>query len=466
MKPSNREEPELYLLLEDYGKRRSSGPAVVTDWGPEVYPLQLLLDDYGSRPKPPGAIAEIPPAPHAPELRLLSEDFDPVRRYREQFPDGAPDLAPLAGEPLDFEVHWDSKIGRDLDRRKAASFAVHAALIAFLVAQPYQPRPHELTERQVDQPSTNITLLAPSAQEIEALTRSEPDSTGETKVFRGREESEAPAIVVPEPTPQPAPQPRPTPPIPVVEEEPEPAPAPQIVEEKPPTVPEPPEPAPVEVAANATPAPGEFQRGKELARRPNPRELPAPRAPKPKEEPKLVLEDPKAVAPSEQGPVELAKLGINTRPDQVIQSAIENMQQSGGGRQAVGEGVGAGRSGGYSPPSPGNIGSGLELLSDPKGVDFRPYLIQVLNAVRRNWYAVLPESARLGLERGRVAIQFSIDRTGGVPKLVIADASGSQPLDRASVAGISASLPFPPLPEDFSGDQIRLQLVFLYNMKR
>src|SRR5690606_23167628 len=112
------------------------------------------------------------------------------------------------------------------------------------------------------------------------------------------------------------------------------------------------------------------------------------------------------VAPTDQGPIELAKLGINRRPDQVIETAIEQMQQAGGGRQAVGDGVGAGASGGYSPPAPGNIGSGLELLSDPKGVDFRPYLIQVLNAVRRNWYAVLPESARLGMERGRVAIQF------------------------------------------------------------
>lgn|GEM_PF-1005196 len=466
MKPSHSEKPELYLLLEDYGKRRPTGPAIAADWKPEVYPLALLLEDYGQRPTPPGAPASIEPAPDALELRLLTEDFDPARRYAEQFPHGSPDLPPLDGPPLDFEVSWDGSISRTQLKRRAGSFAVHLALIAYLVVQPYQ-KPFEFTEKQVDQPATNITLLAPSAQEIEALTRSQPDSEGETKVFRGRQQSEAPAIVVPEqPEPQPVEQPKPTPPIPVQEEEPEPAPAPQIVEEKPPTQPEPPKPAPVEVAVNTTPAPGEFQRGKELARTPNPRELPAPRAPKPAEKPKLVLEDPKAVAPSDEGPIELAKLGINTRPDQIIESAIENMQQSGGGRQAVGEGVGAGASGGYSTPSPGNIGSGLELLSDPKGVDFRPYLIQVLNAVRRNWYAVLPESARLGLERGRVAIQFSIDRGGEVPKLVIADASGSQPLDRASVAGISASLPFPPLPAEFSGDQIRLQLVFLYNMKR
>jgi TonB family protein len=114
-------------------------------------------------------------------------------------------------------------------------------------------------------------------------------------------------------------------------------------------------------------------------------------------------------------------------------------------------------------PSPGRPGSNLQLLSDAKGVDFRPYLIQVLTVVRRNWLAIMPESARLG-QRGRVLIQFSIDRNGAVPKVVIAEGAGLDVLDRAGVAAISASYPFPPLPADYKGDQIRLQLAFSYNM--
>jgi TonB family protein len=47
---------------------------------------------------------------------------------------------------------------------------------------------------------------------------------------------------------------------------------------------------------------------------------------------------------------------------------------------------------------------------------------------------------------------------------VIADPSGTEAFDRAAVAGISASDPFPPLPQDYKGDQIRLQLTFSYNM--
>jgi TonB family protein len=116
-----------------------------------------------------------------------------------------------------------------------------------------------------------------------------------------------------------------------------------------------------------------------------------------------------------------------------------------------------------STPQKRQAGSSLELLSDPQGVDFKPYLIRVLASVRRNWFAVIPESVKYG-QRGRVIIQFAISRQGSVPKLVISAPSGTDSLDRAAVAGISASNPFPPLPPEFKGDQIRLQLSFLYNM--
>jgi TonB family protein len=105
----------------------------------------------------------------------------------------------------------------------------------------------------------------------------------------------------------------------------------------------------------------------------------------------------------------------------------------------------------------------MQLLSDPLGVDFKPYLLQVLASVRRNWMSIVPDSARMG-RRGLVLIQFSIDRSGSVPKLVIASTSGITAFDRAAVAGISASNPFPPLPAAYKGDQIRLQMAFSYNL--
>jgi TonB family protein len=100
------------------------------------------------------------------------------------------------------------------------------------------------------------------------------------------------------------------------------------------------------------------------------------------------------------------------------------------------------------------------------GVDFVPYLRQILVTVRRNWLAVIPESVKYGNRRGVSGIQFSIGKDGKVIKLVIETASGSEALDRAAVAGISASNPFPPLPAEFKGDRIVVQFNFQYNMPR
>lgn len=154
-------------------------------------------------------------------------------------------------------------------------------------------------------------------------------------------------------------------------------------------------------------------------------------------------------------------------PSRSVSEVARNSNRSGGGIAVgdnYGDGIGGVGPGIDLPPSPGKTGSNLELLSDPMGVDFRPYLIRILAAVRRNWQAVMPESARMG-QRGRVLVQFSVDRQGRVPKLVISAPSGAPALDRAAVAGISASNPFPPLPAEFKGEQIRLQFTFTYNQQ-
>lgn len=160
--------------------------------------------------------------------------------------------------------------------------------------------------------------------------------------------------------------------------------------------------------------------------------------------------------------VEAPKSGIDAAARAVIRSG------AGGSGMTIGDsGEGAG---GSSDPlhlrgSSGQRQSALELLSDPQGVDFKAYLIQVLAAVRRSWFSVLPESARFG-RSGRVIIQFAVNREGQVPKLVIYLPSGAEALDRAAVAGVSGAVPFPPLPAGFKGNEVRLQLVFSYNMPK
>jgi TonB family protein len=149
---------------------------------------------------------------------------------------------------------------------------------------------------------------------------------------------------------------------------------------------------------------------------------------------------------------------IRQNAHQAAPGAGMTVGDPGAGSGGIGEGINL-------PPSPGIQGSALELKSDPMGVDFRPYLTQILATIRRNWYAVMPESVKLG-RRGKVGLLFSISRVGGVTKVTWAFQSGSDPLDRAAVAAISASNPFPPLPAEYKGDRVVLQLNFAYNMPK
>ena len=184
----------------------------------------------------------------------------------------------------------------------------------------------------------------------------------------------------------------------------------------------------------------------------------------PEEKPKIMLETPSAAptVPAGQSKVPMPNTSMTETMRQALRGNVS------GGGVVVGDQDSPGQ-GGYGsgvnlPPSPGAPASQLQLLSDPMGVDFRPYLIRVLTTVKQHWLAVIPESVRLG-RRGKVAIQFSIARDGKVPKLVIASPSGADALDRAAVAGVSASVPFPPLPTEFKGDKIVLQFNFAYNSK-
>jgi TonB family protein len=193
-----------------------------------------------------------------------------------------------------------------------------------------------------------------------------------------------------------------------------------------------------------------------------------PPPPPPTQQPKLVLES-VGSPPPPAGSTPGKPLGGIAIPSLTADSAIHDLATNGaslGGHQSVGDtGADLGGAGRNLPASPGNLPANLELVSDPKGVDFRPYLIQVLAAVRRNWFAVYPEAAKAG-SRGEVQLEFAIAKQGLVAKVIYSGQSGSRPLDEAAVAAISASNPLPPLPKEFKGDRIVLRMTFMYNMKR
>jgi TonB family protein len=344
-------------------------------------------------------------------------------------------------EPVDAELHlltdWqDPGAGQRHRRALVGTVLVHAAAICILLILPDNflspPAPKEEVAH----------LVTPLIEPLTPLTQKAPNQGKVMHEFETRASAPRPRVQLPAPPPTPKQTPRPA----VIPAGPPPKAAP---------------PAPLPDAPKI-----------ETARQQPTIDLPqvaqtAPPPPPPRtvEQPKLQLENvpgpPKAAGPAER---------YIPPPGSSISEAIRQTARGYGlgGKTVIGD-AGAFDPNPYGsinqPPSPGVQGAGVELMTDTGGVDFRPYLTQVLAAVRRNWMAVWPESVRMGL-RGRVSLEIAISRDGAVMKLVYGEHSGSRALDEAAVAGVSGSNPFPPLPTEYRGERIVIRLNFVYNMPR
>ena len=148
---------------------------------------------------------------------------------------------------------------------------------------------------------------------------------------------------------------------------------------------------------------------------------------------------------------------LTSRAGRLVDEAIEATRRN----QLIGPRTGIDRG---APEDPNFSTEEPTILSDTRGYDFGPYMNQVVNRVRVNWYSLIPEIARLG-KRGRVVLIFTILESGSVTDIRMAANSGTEPLDRAALGAITSSNPFQQLPANFEGDHLVLQFTFLYNMQ-
>ncbi len=141
-------------------------------------------------------------------------------------------------------------------------------------------------------------------------------------------------------------------------------------------------------------------------------------------------------------------------------SAIQQAAQAAAARHGVG---GGGQEGdfGLGTGAHGRQYGAYDVLSDARGVDFGPYLQRILQDVRENWYHLIPESAEM--KKGKLAIEFAITKDGQVADMRLVASSGDIALDRPAWGAISASNPFPPLPNEFTGPYLALRFRFYYN---
>jgi TonB family protein len=181
-----------------------------------------------------------------------------------------------------------------------------------------------------------------------------------------------------------------------------------------------------------------------------------------------VLQDPRLAVPNQGSSKPTVDFRSMMSAGQQINQAA-NAVAMGRTAPSVGFGGTVGGGGDYGAGRGGaaRVQGNLEVLSDTQGVDFGPYLSRVLQAVRMNWYNIIPEAARPPLlKRGKVSIQFVILPDGKVSGLQLVGGSGDVSLDRAAWGGITASDPFSPLPKEFHGPYLALRFHFYYNPQK
>jgi TonB family protein len=295
---------------------------------------------------------------------------------------------------------------------RVSSVVFHTVLIAAILLQAKLFPPHAPTQQEIDLANRQLTWIPPESSY----------------------------------SPKPRPQPRPAPPVVRVD--------PRVINRVAPPVPQPaPRPEPPKRELPDAPTPKIQEAPREV-------ETPAPKTDPPKAPLKLD-------APDMPKPQPGLKLPKNSSIDDAIHEALKT--PSAGGRSGAITGPGPRSSGtpGGGPPGQGSgsFGNGYEILTDLQGVDFDDYMHRMLENVRRNWYAVMPQSALLG-DRGRVLLRFKIMANGSVPNDDPSRemGSGKEPLDRAAVSAIRSSNPFEPLPSAFHGPYIEIRIMFLYNL--
>jgi hypothetical protein len=111
--------------------------------------------------------------------------------------------------------------------------------------------------------------------------------------------------------------------------------------------------------------------------------------------------------------------------------------------------------------------AGVAILSDTMGVDFAPYIARIAPIVQRNWVALIRGLVDRPFSKlGKVSIELLILKDGRVDidGITIQASSGDATLDRAARGSIIRSDPFPRLPKEFPGENLRLRFSFLYNL--
>lgn len=105
------------------------------------------------------------------------------------------------------------------------------------------------------------------------------------------------------------------------------------------------------------------------------------------------------------------------------------------------------------------LAQGVDILSDTQGVNFRPYVKNVLSQIRDQWAAQVPP----GAQPGSTEIRLSIKPDGTIAAMHMDGSSNDDLLNRVAWDSLTEVGQLPPLPAKFHGQSLEMRIHFTVN---
>jgi len=94
----------------------------------------------------------------------------------------------------------------------------------------------------------------------------------------------------------------------------------------------------------------------------------------------------------------------------------------------------------------------------------RQYIINVREKIDKHW--TYPKIAISYNITARVIVLFTVKRTGELETSEVVRGSGYSDLDDEALRAVKAAAPFPPLPPEFKGEHLEIDVEFFYDATR
>jgi TonB family protein len=124
---------------------------------------------------------------------------------------------------------------------------------------------------------------------------------------------------------------------------------------------------------------------------------------------------------------------------------------------ASGSGGAPGAYGSGGRPARGSLRGRATVASSVKRYDLSGWAQKVVELVQKNWVVPLTQTAR---SEESVEISVVLLKSGEISAVMVAEPSEDRLFEQAAREAIEASLPFPPLPDDFPAASLGISFVF------